>query len=477
MVRTTVHDLMDITNCTLEVGSQDCEIEGVCIDSRQVQKGSLFLAFKGETVDGNAYCIQAIKNGAAAVAMSREPSCDELEQAAALGATLVRTEDAQEFLEKLALWWREQLNCVVVGITGSSGKSTTKEMVARVLATELKTSATKGNLNSNIGAPLTVLACPLDAQALVVEMGMNGMHEIEAIARVAKPHIGVITNIGIAHIGLLGSRQNIALAKSELIRALPPSTPDSEYPSCAVLCGEDDFTGWISSEVAMPAGVRVITYGTEVKDDVSCPTFDSDEKGCAYGQVYLNDGKSFELNLKMPGVHNLKDALAAAAVGDLLGISPEHISEALGSLESHNTHQKILESAGGFTIIDDSYNANTDSMRFAIDVLCSLEGKRRIACLGDMGELGERAPLYHAVVGAYVAAKPIDILVCVGTLSREMAKAALLMGMPENSVIEVANAHDATTILRQLLSENDVVLIKASRSTGLDECVEAVKGL
>lgn len=459
----------------IECPGQPRRVVGVAIDSRKVEDGCLFVALVGERVDGNDYVGRALEAGAAAVIMTREPTEAEFARARACNAALLLAASGEKALQDLASWWRDKLHCVVVGVTGSSGKTTTKEMCARVLATKFKTHATAGNLNSTLGAPLTVLSCPLDAEALVVEMGMNAMHEIEAIAAVARPHIGIITNVGTAHIGILGSRLNIARAKSELVAALGQQAGNSlDVEPCVLLWGQDDYTPWIASNVAAPAGVRTLTFGTSEADDASCANVELDELGCAHGTAMLPSGASMQLDLGLPGVHNVSDALAAAAMGDLLGIAAEQISQALAGLRLEGNRQQVVRCAAGITLINDCYNANADSMRRALDVLCSLKATRRIACLGDMGELGEDSEVIHAAVGGYAAGKGVDVLVAVGPLSRSMAQAALLMGMSENNVVEVADAAGAANVLKELACEGDALLVKASHSTGLEKTVEAV---
>lgn len=474
MVRVTAQQMVCVTGAALVAGPQDREVEGVSIDSRTVDAGGLFVAFSGQVVDGNDYAASAIEAGAGAVAMTRVPDEGLCALAESKGACILKIEDGERFLAKLASWWRDQLSCVVVGVTGSSGKTTTKEMTAAVLSAKFATHATRGNKNNLIGAPLTVLSCPRDAEALVVEMGMNNLQEIEAIAAVARPHIGIVTNVGVAHIGILGSRENIARAKGELVEALPPTDPSDPYPSCAVLCGEDDYTPWIETNAANPHGVRVVHFGTAPTDDARCLSFELDEAGCAHGSAVLPSGAELDFSLAVPGAHNVKNALAAAAVGDMLGVSAPAMAQALSEVRLMAMHQQVLKAPGGYTVIDDSYNANTDSTRLAVDVLCALPAERRIACLGDMGELGAQEEVLHAVVGAYVAAKPVDVLVAVGPLSRSMASAAQLMGMGEDRVIEVDDAAAASSVLREILRPGDAVLVKASRSTGLDAVVRAV---
>jgi UDP-N-acetylmuramoyl-tripeptide--D-alanyl-D-alanine ligase len=474
MVRATLQQIGRATGATLVAGDPAREVCGVAVDSRAVGPNMLFVAFPGEHVDGNDFAPAALRAGAAAVVLTRPATPELLDAAAKTGAGVLVCADPAHFLELFASWWRDKLNCVVVGVTGSSGKSTTKEMVAAVLSAKYRTHATRGNFNSTIGAPLTVLGCPLDAEALVVEMGMNDRHEIEAICRAARPHIGIVTNVGVAHVGILGSRANIARAKAELVEALPAFDPAAEVPTGVLLWGQDDFTPWIRDEVAAPRGVRVLTFGTAPDDDSSCTDAALDAAGCARGRAVLPSGAELDLALSLPGTHNVLDALAAAAVGDLLGVDPAAAADALRGVAPLGSRQRVEASPNGFTVFDDAYNANTDSMRRAVDVLCTLEGTRRVACLGDMGELGDEAPRHHALVGAYVAAKPVDVLVCAGPLSAAMADAAELMGMGAGRVLRVADAAEATEALRGLLRPGDVVLIKASRSTGLDQCAKAV---
>ena len=220
--------------------------------------------------------------------------------------------------------------------------------------------------------------------------------------------------------------------------------------------------------------MRTLTFGTSEADDASCANVELDEVGCAHGAATLPSGASMQLDLGLPGVHNVSDALAAAAMGDLLGIAAEQISQALAGLRLEGNRQQVVCCAAGITLINDCYNANADSMRRALDVLCSLKATRRIACLGDMGELGEDSEVIHAAVGGYAAGKGVDVLVAVGPLSRSMAQAALLMGMSENNVVEVADAAGAANVLKELACEGDALLVKASHSTGLEKTVEAV---
>ena len=230
MVRVTTHEIVEATGAVLVCGPEDRAICGVTIDSREVGEGGLFVAFAGERVDGNDYVAAAIEAGAGAVAMTRDPQAQTVALAQKAGAALLRIEDGERFLQDLASWWRTQLGALVVGLTGSSGKTTTRTMCAAVLATRFKTHQNEANYNNLIGVPLTILSCPADAEALVVEMGMDHAGEIATLAKVARPQIGLITNVGVAHIGIVGSRQAIAAAKAELVEALPATDEAARVP-------------------------------------------------------------------------------------------------------------------------------------------------------------------------------------------------------------------------------------------------------
>ena len=474
MIQVTAGKICSITGAALVAGDAGCTVTGVSIDSRRVPQGGLFVALPGDRVDGNDYVASAIAAGAAAAAMTREPGQDLLDEAAAAGAALLVCSDGEAFVQSLASWWRDQLDAVVVGVTGSSGKTTTRTMIAAVLGTELSTHSTSGNYNNLIGCPLTILSCPKNAQALVVEMGMSALGEIATLGAIVKPDLGVITNVGVAHLGDLGSRENIARAKSEMVQALRPSGDCDGLRSRIFLWGEGDYMDWIANEVAVPRGVDVVRYGVGQDDDARATNITLDDSGRASACFHLPGGEKVEVSLAIAGEHNVRNALAAAAVGQACGISADHIAAGLAAATGLKNHQQLLRSPLGFTVIDDSYNANTDSMRMGVDTLVATSAARRIACLGDMLDLGPDEALLHAVIGAYVAAKPIDLLLCVGPLSRNIANAARLLGMPSASVYELDTPDQATSILCDILREGDVLLVIASHGTHLETVVDGV---
>ena len=474
MVRVTVRQMADVCGARLACGEGDALVRGVAVDSRKVPEGGAFVALPGANVDGNDYAARALEAGAAAVVMTREPDEALLARAAELSRAVLVAADGERFLASLAGWWRTRLDVTCVGVTGSSGKTTTRNMVAAVLASAYRTHCNEANYNNLLGCSLTLLACPEDAQMLVMEMGMDHPGEIAALCEVARPDMGVITNVGVAHIGILGSRENIARAKSELVCALPATDAAAPVPSRVFLWGEDDYTPWIRANAADPHGVRVVTYGDAAADDARATNVTLADDGCPSADLTLPSGRELHVDLAISGAHNVRNALAAASVGDALGVPAEKIAAALDACAPIRMHQDVIEVPAGYTVIDDSYNANPDSMRVALDVLCSLPASRHVACLGDMGELGEREGWLHAIVGAYVAAKGVDELVCVGPISAEMAEAARLMGMPPARVREVACAADAVPVMREMLAPGDACLVMASRSTGLDVVVSGV---
>ncbi|MEE8717274.1 MAG: UDP-N-acetylmuramoyl-tripeptide--D-alanyl-D-alanine ligase [Coriobacteriales bacterium] len=475
MIEATCAMICEVTGATQVVGRADKEIRGVSIDSREIVDGSLFVAFPGERVDGNDFAGAALENGAGCAVMTRQPDEALVARARALDASILVAPDAQGFLGALATWWREQVGAVVIGVTGSTGKTTTRTLIASVLSTEMVTHTASRNYNSLIGCPLTILACPRDAQAMVLEMGMGQLGEIAQLCAIARPDLAVVTNVGFAHIDALGTRENIARAKSEIIEGLRPSAQQGPVRSRVFLWGEDDFEGWMRDRVAAPHGVDVVTYGTEEGDDARAEGITVDDLGRASARLRLPSGAHVDAKIAISGRHNVLNALAAAAVGDALGVSAPDIARGLLDVRALRMHQQVIVTPGGYTVIDDSYNANPASMRCAIDQLVDdTAAQRRVACLGDMEGLGPDAELYHGVVGGYAAGKGVDLLVCVGAKSRRMAEAAHLMGMAPDAVTCADTPQQAAEALRATVRRGDAVLVIASRATGLDAVVSAL---
>ena len=447
-------------------------------DSRKVKPGCLFVAIKGEHANGNDYLVEAIEAGAGAAIASQEPSAEVLEAAQKHGALLLRAADDNEIktLLELARGWRINLKGTVVGVTGSSGKTTTKDLIASVCSKAFATHATRGNRNSEIGLAETILDATETHELIVCEMGMQSLGEIAQLSRAAKPHIAVVTNIGVAHCELLGSRENIVRAKAELLESLPDNT------GVAILPGDDPFTPKLREFARLDERmVSQINYGLGEQNDIRATNIAYDDMGYPSFDVWTPDGRCFQVNLSLQGEHNILNALAAIAVGLRIGVATADITRALAEVKPAALRQELIETADGYIILNDTYNANPDSMRAALSLLKRLaKVNLRIAVLGDMYELGPEEVSYHRQIGEYAFVNGVDELVTVGELGKEIAAGALAVGMPTervHSCVDVSEALEALSQLRErhreLLcaagKENScIILIKASRGMQLE---------
>ena len=483
-------------------------VSGVCWDSRLVRPGVLFVALAGESFDGHSFVAQAFELGAAAVLVSRAVGAAELEAAWLCGGALLLVDDGVAALQRLAAGYRRMLGLTVVGITGSSGKTSTREFVAAVVQEGFEAVASAGNQNNEIGLPATVLAAGPSTQVLVVEMAMRGLGQIAQLCEIAGPDVGVITNVGTAHLELLGSRENIARAKAELIEALP------EGRGVAVLNGDDLFMPFVVEVArAQARGVSVVTYGLEAHNDVRATGIAYDRNGCASFELCVGDvarqgllsytgcvnssqpldsgsgaGVTMgdinselrvsttdvvQVRLGVPGRHSVYNALAAVAVGLSLGMPIELIVQGLEGTRAAPMRQAHYALDNGMLVIDDTYNANPDSMRAALEVLGHLDAQRpHVAVLGDMGELGPRAAELHHELGGELAGCGVDALIVIGKAALGIAQGALEAGMDPAGVFCCAELDEVMAALRQFEGRRAIVLVKASRSMGLERVVE-----
>lgn len=474
MVEIAVKTLGTATGATLVAGDADRICHGCVIDSRQAGDGAIFVAFPGEKVDGNDFAVQAIEAGAGAVVMTREPEPAVVAAAQKSGCGLLVTKDPTEFLLRLAHEYRRSLMARVIGVTGSIGKTTTKDVMAELLGRRFRVWVTKGNYNNLIGMPLTILSAPADTQVLILEMGMNHPGEIDRLSRCAEPSFGVITKVGTSHIGLLGSRENIARAKAEIVGGMRAA--EGEPAPVLVMDGEDDFTPFIADGFAAPAGVEVLRVGAGSANAVRYENLDVDEFGYPSFDMVAEDGSRVSTRLSIPGAHSVQNALYGAAIAMRLGVTAAEVDETFRDLHVTGRRQEIRRAACGARVIDDSYNASPESMAAGLDLLCRLKCTgSRIAIMGEMGELGDEARRLHELTGAYAAAKKPDLLVCVGGENAvAMADAAKLMGLDEDVVSVVSDWKAALDSFGQALSAEDLVLVKGSRFVELDRFVEGV---
>ena len=476
MLRADIEKIVRATGASLLVEGARPVTGEVVVDSRAAADGGMFVAFRGERADGNAYLASAARLGAAAVVASAEVEGDVLEEARSLGCSVLRAagDDAEEFLLRLARAWRdEHPGWLVLAVTGSVGKTTTKEMLAAACGATRRCHATRGNLNSLIGMPLTLLSTPEDSEVVVLELGMNHAGEIARLSGACRPALAAITNVGTSHIGILGSRENIARAKAEIVSGM--RAHDGVGPALA-LASSGDFTPFIAEGFARPAGVEVVGVGSAEGDLVRATGVTLDEGGRARFFASCADGWGREVRLSLPGAKLVDDFLLVLALVWRAGLDRDAAVEAVERMEATSMRLDVVAAPCGARVIDDSYNAAPASMASSLDVLLSMacEG-RRVAVLGEMGELGDEAPRLHGYVGAYAAAKGVDLLAIIGgDLADDMAEGARTMGLSEDAIVRFDSVRRAVEVLGPVLGEGDLVLVKASRASGLDEFVRGV---
>lgn len=438
---------------TLTQGGGASNATTICTDSRTLKAGDLFLALRGEKFDAHTFIAEAAKLGAIGVV------AEEVPEGLPADFAVIRVPDTLRALQQMASDYRRSLPLQVINITGSNGKTSTKDLTACVLAQRFQTCKTEGNLNNHIGLPLTILRSKQADQVGVWEIGMNHPGEIAPLAAIAAPDVGIITNIGVAHIEFLGSREAIAQEKGMLAEALKPS-------GYLILSAEDDFT----ASIAARTKADVITGGIE-KGDVQASDVQPHSNGVRFR--LHSDGQSVEAELPVPGIHMVRNATLAVAAGRVFGLSLEECAEGIRKLQltKGRLEQKTVR---GIHILDDTYNANPDSMVAALRTLAQLPAAgRRIAVLGRMGELGKESERGHRQVGEAAAKEGIDYLVGVGEEAKWITDSASHGGV--KNVLQVGDAEEAVASLREIARAADVILVKGSRSARMERIVEGLQ--
>ncbi len=454
-------------------------------DSRTVLPNDVYVALPGDKVDGHTFVDEALKNGAAIVLVADRPTEETCLLAQEMGAALIEVPNTASALVDMAYAWRRKLKSRIIGITGSSGKTTTKNLIRDVLGASFSVVATEANQNNELGVPKTILTAEADTQVVVVEMGMRGKGQIAELCAYVMPDMGVITNVGDGHIELLKTRENIACAKAELLRALPDRTGK------AFIRYEEQF------------GVLMETFARLEEREVETIYFGGPEVPCEVGSLSSQEAAEaqggrrgawasdvvldaqgrphFTLHIgaescpcmvRLRGLHNVDNACAAASVASELGMDIKTIVAALGEAEPECGRQEVLHARDGFMVVNDAYNANPDSMRASLLMFSALDiPGRRIAVLGDMGELGDHARPCHEDIGVLVASLKIDYLICIGEESRHLLDTACACGMDADDVYFASSIGDILGVLEKSVEEGDAVLVKASHFMGLERVV------
>ncbi|MFE3898278.1 MULTISPECIES: UDP-N-acetylmuramoyl-tripeptide--D-alanyl-D-alanine ligase [unclassified Priestia] len=432
-------------------GNEAAVIEGVSIDTRTIQQGNLYIPIKGERFNGHTFVHKAIENGAVATLWNKD------EENPPTDISVILVDDTLEALQQLAKSYRHELDIKVVGITGSNGKTTAKDMVKAVLDTTYRVLKTDGNFNNHIGMPLTILRLDETHDIAVLEMGMSSRGEIEFLSNLAEPDVAIITNIGESHLQDLGSRDGIAEAKLEITSGLAPTGQ-------LVYNGDEPL---LTSRVVNPV-FETVTFGSSEQNDLYPSAISAEELGTTFT---VSRETTYSFFIPVLGKHNVHNALSAIAVGHYFGLDNETIAKGLKELKLTNMRMELVKRTDGLTFINDAYNASPTSVKAAITLMHDLEGyKQKILVLGDMLELGDQEKEFHKEVGEFIQAEKIDYVLTYGPLSVEIEQGAK-NNFAEDKVMHFEEKDELVKKLTAITTREDVVLVKASRGMKLEEVI------
>ncbi|HCX64624.1 MAG TPA: UDP-N-acetylmuramoyl-tripeptide--D-alanyl-D-alanine ligase [Eubacteriaceae bacterium] len=451
MKKTSIEQIVEVVHGTT-TGSTEQRISGVTVDSRTVRPGDLFVALKGEKTDGHQYIDKAFEKGAAACMVERLPN-------KRTAGPLIVVENGLKAIQQLARYNREALACKVLAVTGSSGKTTTKDLIAGVLSVKHRVVHTTGNQNNELGLPLTLLRGDEETDVFVVEMGMRGLGQIKELADIARPDLAVITNIGTAHLELLHSRENIFKAKTEIFSYF---TKDQ----VGIVNGDDDYLKNIRA-------TNFPVYKVGIKEeglDLRCIAHQNTVNGLRMEIEHAGEIQKYRFLL--PGVHNVYNSLSAIMAGLVFDLTPEQIQQGMNRYQGSENRMEIQERAS-FTVINDAYNANVQSMESAIDVLKNFHNKKqtKIAVLGDMLELGDEQIKYHQEIGKKIARSGIDFLIAYGELASHYIEGAKQNGFAAQKCHHAENKKEIAAFIQNNFEEA-TILLKGSRAMALEEILQ-----
>ncbi|MCX7746963.1 MAG: UDP-N-acetylmuramoyl-tripeptide--D-alanyl-D-alanine ligase [Clostridia bacterium] len=453
MQRIKCEEVLKAVQGVLISGDLKADILNISTDSRKINEGDLFIPISGEKFDGHDFIDASLDKGAAAALTHKDKE-------PVPGKVIIRVEDTLKALGSIAAYYRQKFKIPVIGVTGSVGKTSTKDMIASALSHSLKVLKTEGNFNNEIGLPLTVFNLAPHHEAAVIEMGMSGFGEISRLTNIAKPDVAVITNIGMSHIEKLGSRQGILKAKMEILEGLSEK-------GLVVLNGDDHLLYGTKGLLKF----RTVFYGMEEGMDYHAYNVKSAGEQGTYFEIAVGNSE-YKVHVPSPGVHNVYNALAAIAVGSELGVPMDKIIQGIKEFSPSKMRLSII-SLNGIKVINDAYNASPNSMEAAIDVLKDLgEENRTIAVLGDMLELGDWAERAHRDIGKYLISKQIDYIITVGENARAIASEALTLGASKDRILPFQNNDEIKRFLEGFVEAGDTILVKGSRGMKMEEIVE-----
>ena len=447
-------DLYNILDIKKIYNKIDGEINNFCIDTRKIKLNDCYIGIKGENFDGNDFYQNAFKNGAKIVIIEKD-----IKKNIPKDKCVIVVPDTVKSLGLIAKYIRSTFDSPVVAITGSAGKTSTKDMVYSVLKEKYNAHKTIGNQNNHLGLPLSILSLEKDTDVLVLEMGMNHAHEISYLTSIAKPNVAIITNIGTAHIGNLGSRENILKAKLEILEGL------NENGTVIINNDNDLLHDWYLKNKNK---YNVVTIGIKNISDIMA----SDIKINEIDSEFIYEGN--KIHVPVGGEHFIYNSLVAIAVGKLFNIDISDIQQGIDNFKLTQNRMDIIKVQNNITIIDDSYNANFDSVKYALKYLSNQSG-RRIAVLGTMRELGEYSKELHTNLGDIVFDEKIDVLITVGEYANYINERAIELGFDKNNSYHFDNNKDAIELINKIKTSNDKILVKASLMVNFKEIVDNIK--
>jgi UDP-N-acetylmuramoyl-tripeptide--D-alanyl-D-alanine ligase len=458
----TLEEVLNVTGGNLIQGEGNTFFQGVSTDSRTVAEGDLFIALKGPRFDGHHFALEALGKKAGGVLIEEDKGGD-IRWNGDRSKAVIAVKDTLFALGDIARDWRRKQGIPVVALTGSNGKTTTKEMIAACLETTFPVLKTKGNLNNLIGVPLTLLTLTEKERVGVIEMGTNVPGEIRRLTEIAEPDVGLITNIQKVHLEGLGSLERLKEEKGELFRRMRGNG--------TILVNQDDPR---VMELASHYPGQRITFGTEHPAEVMAKEIRLQGAGGTSFTLIL-EGEAMEIHLPLLGRHFVPDALSAVAIACLFGVEMQQIKEALENFRPFPMRMEVVPLKGGTTLINDAYNANPSSTELALETLAEAKGKgRAIAVLGDMLELGSFAREAHEEIGKKVSELLIDFLLALGEEASTVVQSAVRHGFPMNSARIVENHSEVISLLREMIQEGDWILVKGSRRMGMEKIVEGL---